>query len=49
MTAKPSDDLLPEEKEKLWASCREYKKSFIKKECFQILMVHISDYYHLSV
>jgi hypothetical protein len=47
LTAKPSDDLLPEEKDKLWASCREYKKSFIKKECFQILMVHISDYYHL--
>jgi hypothetical protein len=45
LTAKPSDDLLPEEKEKLHNSLREYKNSFVKHECFQILMVHIADFY----
>jgi hypothetical protein len=45
LTQKDSDELLPDEKEKLQNSLREYKNSFVKHECFQILMVHIADFY----
>lgn len=45
MTAKPSDELNPEETAKLNESLRNYKQSFIDRECFEILIVHMADYY----
>ncbi len=45
MTAKPSDELNPEEQAKLTQSLLAYKQSFIDRQCFQILIVHMADFY----
>lgn len=48
LTEKPNEDLTAEEKEKINENLCEYKNSFVKHECFQILMVHIADFYKTS-
>lgn len=44
LTAKPCENLLEEDKEKLNGALREYKKSFMKNEGITYLILHISDY-----
>jgi hypothetical protein len=47
LTAKPSDDLNADEKATINRSLREYKQSFIDRECFEILIVHMADFYKI--
>ena len=45
LTLPPSDNSEAKDKEIILKANRDYKKSFLRRECLNTLVVHLSDYF----